>query len=296
MSSSVPGYLEQPADFRDPEWLEYFELLVRSILIRPDEPAVILLGHFAPQIQAQHSYTGPELLHTVVAQFYDIPHVSVKGVLYNDYLATPEDIRGTYYTDPVLANPTGHQLIADVLISYFQSQICAGWGATMGHAFDVPYMGAAESDPSAQAVLGVETDDASEAGGLAAKQRVTRVPQAMLSHRPSDILKFREVRPYCISPNDIINPLPPSHFYGSGWAASHPAKGDGEKKHYWYADKAGSRFRSHIEVNAGDVFVYYVQNPDHDPLGAAACWVDDNMGNAVELAGSSEDVHEPTPT
>lgn len=31
----------------DPEWLAHFELLVRSILVRPDQPAVIILGHFA---------------------------------------------------------------------------------------------------------------------------------------------------------------------------------------------------------------------------------------------------------
>lgn len=59
----------------DPQWLNHFELLVRSILIRPEAPAVIILGHFAPQIQAQNGFAGPELLHTVVAQFYDVPHI-----------------------------------------------------------------------------------------------------------------------------------------------------------------------------------------------------------------------------
>ena len=59
----------------DPEWLQHFELLVRSILVRPDMPAVIILGHFSPQIQAVHGFAGPELLHNVVAQFYDVPHV-----------------------------------------------------------------------------------------------------------------------------------------------------------------------------------------------------------------------------
>ena len=59
----------------DPQWLSHFELLVRSLLVRPDEPAVIILGHFSPQIQAQNGFAGPELLHTVVAQFYDVPHI-----------------------------------------------------------------------------------------------------------------------------------------------------------------------------------------------------------------------------
>jgi hypothetical protein len=38
-------------------------------------PAIIILGHFSPQIQAQNGFAGPELLHTVVAQFYDVPHI-----------------------------------------------------------------------------------------------------------------------------------------------------------------------------------------------------------------------------
>jgi hypothetical protein len=64
----------------DPEWLQHFELLVRSILVRPEMPAVIVLGHFSPQIQAAHGFAGPELLHNVVAQFYDVPHIRCVSV------------------------------------------------------------------------------------------------------------------------------------------------------------------------------------------------------------------------
>jgi len=188
---------------------------------------------------------------------------SAKGLLYNEYLSSPEESRKTFFVDPILANPQGHDLIADVLISYMQSQICAGWAATMGHAFDVPYM--APDTPDATALLGGAAADqpedlASEGGGLAAKQRATRVPQAMLSDRPSDILRFREVAPFCVSANDLINPLPPSHFFGSGWLAYHPNKGAAkEEKHYWYAEIAGSRFRVPVELSAGDVAIYYLQ-------------------------------------
>ncbi len=71
-----PNMFQILADaYSDPQWLTHFELLVRSILVRPDQPAVIILGHFSPQIQAQNGFAGPELLHTVVAQFYDVPHI-----------------------------------------------------------------------------------------------------------------------------------------------------------------------------------------------------------------------------
>jgi len=183
----------------------------------------------------------------------------VKGVLYNDYLAQPEESRKEFYTDAILANSNGHELIADVLTSYFQSQICAGWAATMGHAFDVPYM--LPSSASAETAAPAQGEDLdAQGGGLAASQRATKVPQAFLLDKPSDILKFREVHPFCVSANDLINPLPPSHFFGSGWLAHHPGKGAAkEEKHYWYSEIGGSRMRVPVELSAGDVAIYYLQ-------------------------------------
>ena len=177
---------------------------------------------------------------------------SAKGLLYHDYLANPEESRSTFYVDPVLINPSGHELMADILISYFQNQICAG------HAFDVPYMGA----PASDLLGGADEPALSGEASLAAKMRDIKVPQAMLSDRPSDILRFREVAPFCVSANNLINPLPPSHFYGSGWTAHHPTKGEGwaEEKHYWYAEVGGAKFRVPVNLSAGDVAIYYLQS------------------------------------
>lgn len=124
--------------FSDPEWLSHFELLVRSILIRPDAPAVIVLGHYSPQQQLSHGFMGPEHLHTVVSHFYDVPHISIKGLIYDDYLGDPSGTERSYFVDPVLASPSGHQLLADVLVHYFQTQICTGWSAAVGTSFEVP--------------------------------------------------------------------------------------------------------------------------------------------------------------
>ncbi|KAL7423831.1 hypothetical protein Q5752_001415 [Cryptotrichosporon argae] len=286
------------SDPNDAQWLTHFELLVRSILVRPEQPAVILIGHFAPQLQVQNGFAGPELLHDVVAQFYDVPHITAKGMLYHDYLTDPENTRKQFYADPMLANPDGHSLIADLIASYLQSQICAGWATTLGHAFDVPYMGAPEVStglPGSDAEASAE-DLASEGGGAAAKQRAIRVPPARLYDRPSDILRFREVAPFCVSANDLVNPLPPSHFFGSGWHAHHPTKGaSAEEKHYWYAEIGGSRMRVPVTLSAGEVAIYYLQNPEDRALGRAACWVDDNYAGRVELSGSA-DVPDTTPT
>ena len=159
--------------------------------------------------------------------------------------------------------------MADILISFMQSQICQGWAATMGHAFDVPYMGATldpvtglplNNEDTPDVAEGEKTEDMdSEGGGIAAKQRATHVPQAFLFDKPSDILKFREVKPFCVSANDLINPLPPSHFFGGGWFAYHPAKGEMDAKHYWYSEIGGSKMRVNVELSAGDVGIYYIQ-------------------------------------
>lgn len=36
------------------------------------------------------------------------PVSSVKGLLYQDYMNGPEDVRRQFYTDPMLANGNGH--------------------------------------------------------------------------------------------------------------------------------------------------------------------------------------------
>lgn len=133
--------------------MEHFELLVRSILIRPDEPAVIVLGHFAPQLQGMHGFAGPEQLHTLVAQFYDLPHVSAKGALYHQYLHNPGLAIERHFTDMVLANTNGHKVLADVLIHYLQGQICHAWSTAKGYSFEVPMVDASSIDPDSRAAV-----------------------------------------------------------------------------------------------------------------------------------------------
>jgi hypothetical protein len=169
----------------------------------------------------------------------------------------------------------------------------------MGHAFDVPYMGADGTDSTTggpqllggvglrKGMPGQEPGDG-ESIQAESKYAALRVPSARLSDRPSDIVKFREIEPFCVSANDLINPLPPSLFYGSGWSAYHPAKGAAnEDRHYWYAEQPTSRLRVPIRLGAGDVGIYYLQSPEDRPLGRAMCWVDDNSAGAVELSGTA---------
>lgn len=261
----------------------------------------------------------------------------MKGLIYSDYMNNPEEARKAYYTDPILANPAGHDrqclslchalqafpslvltpyalpvsfsVIADVLISYMESQICLGWAAAMGHGFDVPAASPDSLDSSSGGAHllggvglrkgmtgpGQSKSDGDSTDPHAAYYAALRVPSARLGDRPSDVKEFREVEPFCVSANDLINPLPPSLFYGSGWHAHHPNKGDQEDKHYWYAEQPTSRLRVPVKIGAGEVGIYYLQSPDDRPLGNALCWVDDNVAGGVELSGTA-DVYDVVPT
>ncbi|WVQ70607.1 hypothetical protein IAR50_000126 [Cryptococcus sp. DSM 104548] len=290
------------ADPNDPEWLQHFELLVRSVLVRPEMPAVIILGHFSPQVQAQNGFAGPEILHNVVGQFYDVPHISVKGLLYEQYLASPDQARSAFYNDPAHANFNGHGLISDILVSYLQSQVCAGWSAITGHGFDVPDLGT-ESDatsagsPSLLGGVGLRKgmpgqdpgDGVSAGSSLADRYQGLRVPQMRIADKPHDVQKFREIEPFCVAASNLINPLPDSLFLGSGWKPYHPPKGAvQEDRHYWYAEQPTARLRVPLVLGAGDVGIYFLQSPPDKPLGVVKCWVDDNYAGNTELHGTAE--------
>jgi len=158
-----------------------------------------------------------------------------------------EQTRNMFYQDANHANPDGHDLIADVLISYIMSQVCSGWLTLQGHAFDVPSFGTGSDGnnlgtPSLLGGVGLRKgmpgqdsgDGDSSGSGLSGKYSLLQVPQGRLADRPHDLGAFREIEPFCVAANDLINPLPPSLFYGSGWKLYIPPKGAvKEDRHYW---------------------------------------------------------------
>lgn len=276
--------------------------------MRQDHPAVLILGHFSPQVQREYGFAGQDHWHDVVAQFYDVPHIrydsfplspprsrttreigkelvtdllfiplfgpdspvmstlsnshSTKPILYHDFIEEPTSI-DRYFADAVLANPAGHDILADVLISYFQSQVCSAWAAATGQSFDglpqlfSPIVPDNSKQPTDARGLfgGVGQRKGSQpenkegnvvAGGPGAGNQnpggqgkavpgkpqpgalhVQAIPLARINTRPGDLEKkaYEEPTPFCASANDLVNPLPASIFTGTGWAAYHPPTG-----------------------------------------------------------------------
>lgn len=140
-------------------------------------------------------------------------------------------------------------------------------------------------------VVGAAGGRKTEGGASAINHAFTIIPPYMLSARPEDLDSFREVEPFCVSANDLINPLPPSLFYGSGWHAHHPvaksAQSDEDKlAYYWYATFPMSKLRVPIKVGSGTVAVWYVVEPRESHAETRiSCWVDNNYRGAKQILG-----------
>lgn len=292
--------------------MENFEILVRSILIRPDQPAVLLLGHFSPQVHHMHGFAGPDHWHSIVAQFYDVPHISIKSAIFPEYMKSPDSVK-KYYVDPILASVEGHDLITDILTAYMQSQICTAWSVAQGSAFDGTThapgdtgdspglfggLGQRPGVPEPEAKKGKDAETNKKPSKEGHFQALT-VPPGRISTRPDSSRAYEEVAPFCVSANDLINPLPPSLFYGSGWFAFHPSNTGGSSlhttAHYWYSTLPTSRLRIPIQVGAGDIGIYYLKEPVSQvgEGSSVECWVDDNYAGA-KLIENAADVNEPT--
>ncbi|KAF8330783.1 uncharacterized protein EI90DRAFT_3059256 [Cantharellus anzutake] len=299
-------------DDYDGVWLEHFELLVRSILIRPDHPAVIILGHFSPQLQGLYGYAGPEQLHTQVAQFYDTPHVSIKALLYESFLHNPSLALEKYYADPMLPNSGGHRVLADALIHYMQEQICTGWAAVRGYTYDVTLPMIFNSDDAKveDAVglfrgMDVRKGDKAQGGKKKLwspptdRTAAAAVPRFFLTTRPdpsggTDPFHFEEVQPFCVSANDLINPLPISLFVGTGWHMKRPSHAVADSlttvdAYYWYAFYPASKLRVPVTVSGGDVAIWYLTQDSRagQATSEVSCWVDNNYGGAKVIDGAA---------
>jgi hypothetical protein len=227
-----------------------------------------------------------------------------------------------YFADPVLASPTGHGLLADMLIAYIQSQVCVAWSAARGSGAALPIyypLGAhaGNSPKDATGLFGGKGlrkggDDPDVAGGggdgaspgpprpLQATGHIPglQVPVSRISSRPEDVnaYSYEEIAPMCVSANDLVNPLPPSLFQGSGWSTHHPppsgAPVTDSTSHYWYSTLPTSRLRVPLVVGAGDVGIYYVREPravlGSEGSSAVECWVDDNYEGRVLIDNESD--------
>lgn len=237
---------------------------------------------------------------------------------------TDPDLVKPYFADSILPNSEGHVLLADVLISYFQSQVCATWSTAGGHSYEtIPLVLTPSHSGDTHLFGGIgarkggappeppKAVDENAAPGKKAAQFAAAdshlvplypellIPPSRINTRPRATRPFEEPAPFCASANDLVNPVPPSLFYGSGWHAAHPKQGTSPlltAEYYWHSWMPLSTLRVPIKTGAGEVGIYYLKEPieDIEEGSQLKCWVDDNIRGAVILENAGN-VPSPVP-
>eukprot|EP00887_Chlorella_sp_A99_P007655 scaffold20.g7655.t1 len=125
----------------DNEQRRAYELLLRKLLAMPSRPAVLMLHHWCHYVAERADGTrgafekpDTEGDYTLLAQYYDIPALSVRAAALPlmragvrgfrvDGFGSPamgEQQREYFYVDPCHPTDTGHQVLADLLIYSMQ--------------------------------------------------------------------------------------------------------------------------------------------------------------------------------
>jgi hypothetical protein len=87
----------------------FFDQLLRALLTLPSQPAVIILGAWAPSVAQDQGYADPQLVHLPIASYYDIPYVTMKRMVWESYLRWPGSVRKAFWVDDGLhPNVRGH--------------------------------------------------------------------------------------------------------------------------------------------------------------------------------------------
>ncbi|ORY28167.1 SGNH hydrolase-type esterase domain-containing protein [Naematelia encephala] len=307
-------------DQTDTIYASFFDQLLRVLLEFKSQPAVVILGMWAPLVAQDQGYGDPQWVHLPIAHYYDIPYVSMKRIIFNHYLRYPESTAKAFYQiDHLHPNARGHRVLSDLLISYLESELCllSRYGmpaippleetmatekasnslVSIPFPFEVNYV--QHNDPTSPPDGWEASFDpiplasmAEEARHFALPETPYRVPPVAMFLPLSDVVDPGKPDP--TSARHVLGLPQPKPFCADANYVDNPLKPasaegweqyvwDNEKR-YWVSKTVGARIRVDIKVNEGRVAVYYFRS-QHYELGDMLCWVDDNERGAVNLPG-----------
>lgn len=110
---------------RTEDWLLYFDQLLRIILEMPSQPAVLILGVWAPVLGKDRGFLDPQRIHLPAALYYDVPYISLKQLIWSQFIRWPSATWHTFYAPDFLhPNARGHRILSDLVTSYFATRVC----------------------------------------------------------------------------------------------------------------------------------------------------------------------------
>ncbi|QRW05670.1 capsule structure designer protein [Ceratobasidium sp. AG-Ba] len=251
-------------DPRNDVFAQSYEWLVRMLLELPNKPAVVNAQVIALSFDTI-SMGGD--LHTGVAEYYDLPTVSLRNVALYHVLENPELDRDMFYrlppfqpeseTDLRHMNRIGHKVLADLVIAYMQRQICA--------------QAVLKNNPS---LLRFQPQQHYIPGPEALEE----MPRLRLFQRYVRGERVPPIKTTCLTTRSKTHPLKPIRQTGwSDWAW--------KEKAYVIAKEPGARVT--FAINAGPtglIRISYLKSKTFG-LGSVKCWVDDNEGAARRIDG-----------
>lgn len=107
----------------------HFEKLIRRLRQLDSSPAIIILEAASLTLARSKNFSSsPDFVHLPVAKSYDIPLLSVKPILFDSPLPTPQRnfssrVQNLFFSDQHHFNAEGHKLMAHVLTSYLEQAI-----------------------------------------------------------------------------------------------------------------------------------------------------------------------------
>ncbi|KIK55053.1 hypothetical protein GYMLUDRAFT_888548 [Collybiopsis luxurians FD-317 M1] len=273
-----------------------YENFLRALLVLPQKPAVINLQVMALMFDA---ITMGGDLHTPIAQYYDIPVISVRNVLLPHVLKSTEmDVTDTsmedYWfhhseagTDLRHHGTNGHRILADLLKSFTSRVACEGWREEQAASkHDSNLVGFWDWTPKPDEGL-VTIDDIAE-----------YLPRQSLFQKYDHSTVLKPAKPFCEIAGGKrfpLNPLPaPLSTEGPDAFAlwSHPSRPD---KIWLTARKPGVKVAFKVKPSTlGRIRITYLRSKTYG-LGSLFCWVDDNRAQGRRMDGwwEVEDMHSP---
>ncbi|TYJ54164.1 hypothetical protein B9479_005175 [Cryptococcus floricola] len=245
--------------------IDSYELLVRSLLDLPNKPAILNMDVFALMFK---TVTNGGDLHSGIAQFYDIPTVSLRNALYHQVLANASLISELFIikedgeVDTRHLGVKGHNLLGRIGAAYVDSQVCE-----------------------------MEKHEANlhqpEQLSLDELYPIAPLPRMQLNQRYDNTTNLPKITPQCFSATALhhpLSPIPSSSTLGlDGW---HPwAWAD---KKYLVSTTPGARVSFELETRLGRIEMHYLRSKVFG-LGSVRCWVDGDgdgeEGGGVRLDG-----------
>lgn len=278
--------LPPSANPRDTIYMHFFDQLIRVLLELPNQPALLILGAWAPKVAQEQGWADPQVFHVPIANYFDVPYVSLKRVIFDHYARYPKSTAEAFFlSDRLHPNARGHRLLADIVTSYLEGQMCElsrhglpsvpdeklTLASTEPASFFIEVDEKVAQPPGSIDWTRVPDDwertwDLAEMHAIGDEKRHFALPTSPYAVRSlgmftplelfvdpekpdpptgDSVLHTLQPKPFCADANDKEHPMAPR--IAEGWKAWDWH----DEKHYWISDTPGSRITVDIQVNAG---------------------------------------------